>query len=257
MQELEHRKRTLLFLILGSFFICNALLAEFIGVKIFSLEGTLGIKPFGINLLGYTLNMDLTAGVLPWPFVFIMTDIINEYFGKRGVRTFSYIAAALIGYAFLIIYGVIHLTPASWWIEQKLVDGTVVNMQTAFAQIFGQGMNIIVGSLSAFMIGQLVDVSVFHFLKKRTGEKALWVRSTGSTLVSQLIDSYIVLFIAFYIGGDWSLGKVAAIGTNNYIYKFVVALLITPLLYVIHALVDRYLGKELSEKLRHDAHQAY
>jgi queuosine precursor transporter len=257
MQAQENRKRTLLFLVLGSFFICNALLAEFIGVKIFSLEGTLGISPFNIKILGYTLNMDLTAGVLPWPIVFIMTDIINEYFGKRGVRTFSYLAASLIAYAFLIIYGVIHLTPAAWWTEKTLTDGTVVNMQTAFAQTFGQGLNIISGSLVAFMLGQLVDVSVFHFLKKRTGEKALWLRSTGSTLVSQIIDSYVVLFIAFYIGSDWSLAQVLAVGTNNYIYKFVVALAITPLLYIIHKIIDGYLGKELSEKLMKEAHEGY
>lgn len=254
MQTIVQNKRTLLYLVLGSFFLCNVIVAEFIGVKIFSLEGTIGIEPLGLNIFGYKLNMDLTAGVLPWPVVFIMTDIINEYFGKKGVRTFSYIAAILIAYAFLIIYGVIHLAPAAWWTEKTLADGTVVNMQTSFAQIFGQGLNIISGSLIAFMLGQLVDVSVFHALKKRTGEKALWLRSTGSTLVSQIIDSYVVLFVAFYIGSDWSIAQVLAVGTNNYIYKFVVALAITPILYLVHKIVDNYLGKELSEKMRAEAH---
>ncbi len=255
MQEQEHRKRTLLFLILGSFFLCNAILAEFIGVKIFSLEKTIGVEPFGLNILGATLNMDLTAGVLPWPIVFIMTDIINEYYGKKGVRTFTYIAAALIAYAFIIIYGTIYLAPADFWVNKTLSDNSVLNMQTAFAQIFGQGLYIIVGSLIAFLIGQIVDVTVFHALKKRTGEKGLWIRATGSTLVSQLFDSFIVLYIAFYIGSNWSMMQVLSVGTNNYIYKFVVALALTPVLYLVHSLIDRYLGKELSEKMRYEAQQ--
>lgn len=255
MQPQEHRKRTLLFLILGSFFLCNAILAEFIGIKIFSLEDTLGIEPFGFDIMGFTLNMDLTAGVLPWPIVFIMTDIINEYYGKKGVRTFTYIAAALIAYSFIIIYGVINLSPAGWWVQKDLGNGQTLNMQTAFTQIFGQGLYIIAGSLVAFLIGQMVDVLFFHYLKKRTGEKYLWLRATGSTLVSQIVDSFVVLYIAFYIGSDWSLAKVAAVGTNNYIYKFVVALAITPLLYLVHNVVDRFLGKELSEKMRKEAHE--
>lgn len=253
MQPKEHRKRTLLFLILGSFFLCNAILAEFIGVKIFSLESTLGIPPFGLDIFGFTLNMDLTAGVLPWPIVFIMTDIINEYYGKKGVRTFTYIATSLIAYSFLIIYGVIHLAPAGWWEVKDLGDGQTINMQLAFSKVFGQGLYIIAGSLIAFLIGQVADVTVFHWLKNKTGEKYLWLRATGSTLISQIIDSFVVLFIAFYIGSNWSLSQVAAVGTNNYIYKFVVALAITPLLYLVHNLVDRFLGKELSEKMRKEA----
>lgn len=255
MQQQEHRKRTLLFLILGSFFLCNAILAEFIGVKIFSLERTIGVEPFGLNILGFKLDMDLTAGVLPWPIVFIMTDIINEYFGKKGVRTFTYIASALIAYAFVIIYGVINLTPADWWVSKDLGNGETLDMQLAFSKIFGQGLYIIIGSLVAFLIGQLTDVITFHFLKQRTGEKLLWVRATGSTLISQIIDSFIVLYIAFYIGSDWSIQQVLAVGTNNYIYKFVIALALTPLLYVVHYLVDSYLGKELSEKMRKEAHE--
>ncbi|MFX3625944.1 MAG: queuosine precursor transporter [bacterium] len=255
MQPEEHRKRTLLFLILGSFFLCNAILAEFIGVKIFSLENTIGIEPFGLNILGFELNMDLTAGVLPWPIVFVMTDIINEYYGKKGVRTFTYIASALIAYAFVIIYGVMELVPAGWWVNKDLGNGETLNMQLAFSKIFGQGLYIIVGSLTAFLIGQFADVLTFHFLKKRTGDRLLWLRATGSTLVSQVIDSFVVLYIAFYIGSDWTLKQVFAVGINNYIYKFIVAIALTPLLYLVHNWVDNYLGKELSEKMRKEAQE--
>lgn len=255
MQEQEHKKRTLLFLILGSFFLCNAILAEFIGVKIFSLERTIGVEPFGLNILGLELNMDLTAGVLPWPIVFIMTDIINEYYGKKGVRTFTYIAAALISYAFVIIYSVINLSPADWWAMSHPKDGSLYDTQKAFSTIFGQGLNIIVGSLTAFMVAQFVDVFSFHLIKKKTGDKLLWLRATGSTLISQIVDSFLVLYIAFYLGGSWTMERVIAVGINNYIYKFVVALALTPALYLVHTLVDKYLGKELSEKMRREAQE--
>jgi uncharacterized integral membrane protein (TIGR00697 family) len=249
---MKESKRNLLFLGLGSFFIANAIIAEFIGVKIFSVENTLGIPPFQINLLGDTYSFNMTAGVLLWPMVFVMTDIINEYFGKRGVRLFSYIAAALISYAFIAVYASIKTAPAAFWLTKETADGPI-NMQQAFSNVFGQGLWIIIGSLVAFLVGQLVDVHTFHFIKNKTGHKALWLRSTGSTLISQLVDSFVVLIIAFYIGGNWPLKLVLAVGVVNYIYKFTVAILLTPVLYVVHIIIDNYLGKELAEEMMADA----
>lgn len=247
-------KSTRLFYILGSFFIANALLAEFIGVKIFSLEKTLSITPANFNIFGFDLSFNLTAGVLLWPVVFIMTDIINEYFGRRGVKFISFTAAGLITYAFLMIYFSMGLTPADFWIQRETGEGTV-NMDLAFNTIFGQGLWIIVGSLTAFLIGQLVDVTVFHFFKRKTGNSKIWLRATGSTLVSQFIDSFVVLFIAFYIGAGWDIKLVLAIGIVNYIYKFTIAVILTPILYVIHYLIDLYLGKEKAEQLMLEATQ--
>lgn len=246
-------KSTRLFYILGAFFLANAILAEFIGVKIFSLEKTFGQNPVNISLFGIeNLSFNLTAGVLLWPVVFIMTDIINEYFGKKGVRFLSFTAAGLISYAFLMVFLAINLTPADFWIERTTSDG-IINMESAFQVIFGQGLWIIVGSLTAFLVGQLVDVTVFHFVKTKTGSSRIWLRATGSTLVSQFIDSFVVLFIAFYIGAGWDLKLVLAIGIVNYSYKFLIAVLLTPLLYVIHFLVDLYLGKNAAHKLMEEA----
>lgn len=246
-------KTSTLFYILGSFFIANALLAEFIGVKIFSLESTFGLPPLNLTLLGIeNLSFNLTAGVILWPIVFIMTDIINEYYGKKGVRFLSFTAAALIAYSFLMVYFAMGLTPAGFWTERITTNGTV-NMHLAFNTIFGQGLWIIVGSLTAFLIGQLVDVAVFHYLKTITGSSKIWLRATGSTLVSQIVDSFVVLFIAFYIGAGWEFKLVIAIGIVNYLYKFSIAVILTPLLYLLHHYIDKYLGKELSEKLQIEA----
>jgi len=237
--DMKENKRSLLFIILGSFFIANAILAEFIGVKIFSLESSLGMNKANWNILGYSLSFNMTVGVILWPLVFIMTDIINEYYGKRGVKLLSYLAAILISYAFLIIYVGIKLPPADFWINRETDFGNL-NMQVAFEQIFGQGLWIIIGSLVAFLIGQVTDVVVFHYLKKK--------------MVSQLIDSFVVLFIAFYIGAGWDIKLVLGIGLVNYIYKLTVALALTPLLYFIHRIIDNYLGKELSETMMREAH---
>jgi uncharacterized integral membrane protein (TIGR00697 family) len=244
-------KESRLLLILGSFFVANTLLSEFIGVKIFSVEATLGIKHFNINLLGVpNLSFHMSAGVLTWPLIFIMTDIINEYFGMKQVRFLSILTAILIAYAFFIIWGAMNLNSSDFWVNQK-INGQNLNMDNAFAGIFGQGMWIITGSIVAFLVGQFADVLIFHKIKKITGERALWLRSTGSTLVSQLIDSFVVIFIAFYLNPQyhWSWQMVAAIGLVNYTYKFLVAILMTPILYVVHNIIDNYLGKDLAHKL--------
>ena len=245
-------RKNRLFLILGGFFITNTILAEFIGVKIFSIERTLGFAPQPLDILGFELPFNLTAGVLIWPIVFIMTDIINEYYGRKGVRILSLMAAGLILYAFVMVFLAVKLVPADFWITINTKNG-IPDMNLAFRYIFGQGNWIIVGSLVAFLIGQLLDVAVFQYIRKYTGERMLWLRATGSTLVSQLVDSFVVLFIAFYIGQGWSLALVVAVCITNYIYKFSVTIIITPLLYVIHGVIDRYLGEELSAKMISEA----
>lgn len=248
-----HQRSTRLFLFLGGFFIANAIIAEFIGVKIFALEATLGWQPFEWHLFGVTGTLQFTCGVILWPFVFILTDIINEYFGQRGVRFLSYLTAGLISYAFAMVYLAMVMSPADWWTTSNTANG-VPNMQNAFAAIFGQGMWIIIASLVAFMLSQLLDVYIFHWVKQRTGERYLWLRATGSTLVSQLIDSFVVLYIAFVLGPQhWSVERFLAIAIVNYCYKFLAAFALTPLVYAIHYAVEAYLGEHLSEKLKKGA----
>jgi queuosine precursor transporter len=258
-------KATRLFIILGGFFVANALIAEFIGVKIFSVEKTLGFSPFHINLLGLTdISLNMSAGVLLWPVVFIMTDVINEYFGKKGVQFLSFMTVGLIAYSFIMVGYSIWLTPADFWhtshidvnaspeVQQQLLQ-QVGDYNAAYSLVYRQSNWIILGSLTAFLMGQLIDVTVFHHIKKRTGEKWIWLRSTGSTLISQFIDSFVVLFIAFYLGADWSMQKIIALGLVAYMYKFSVAVLMTPFVYLVHWGIEKYLGKELAEHLRKQA----
>lgn len=247
-------KPTKLFVILTSFFVANALIAECIGGKLFSLEKVFGATPHPFSLLGEPgLTFTLTCGVLLWPLEFVMTDIVNEYFGPKAIKRISYIAIALISYAFLMFYLAIQ-TPedTSFWVGSQK-DSGVPDMQAAFSNIFGQGMWIIVGSLVAFLISQLIDVWIFHRIKKVTGEKHVWLRATGSTIISQLVDSFIVLFIAFKIGKGWSYQRVIAIGLVNYAYKFTMAIVLTPLIYLLEKWIEKYLGHDTSMRMKHAA----
>ena len=246
-----NNKPTRLFLILSGIFITNALIAEFIGVKIFSLESTLGWKPAEIHLFGGVYSFNLTCGVLLWPVVFVMTDIINEYYGVKGVRFLSWLTIGLIAFGFLMVFGALQTEPNGWWITSKKEAG-IENMNTAFNGIYGQGLGIIIASMTAFLVAQFIDVFVFHRIKKWTGEKKIWLRATGSTVISQLIDSFVVLLIAFYFypklvkgqGEPWPFDQLIAICIVNYIYKFLVAILLTPVIYFVHGWIERYLGHE-------------
>ena len=244
-------KTNLLFTILCAFFICNVLIAEIIGSKIFSLEKIFGHNELSINILGVNdISLAFTAGVILWPFVFILTDIFNEYFGKRGVKFISYLSVILILYAFFMIYLSIGLPPADFWLNT-----TPINPNQAFSITLGQSLWIIIGSIIAFLVGQILDVTAFHFIKKRTGEKWIWLRANGSTMFAQIFDSFIVLYIAFGLGADWPINKILALCSLNYIYKCSAAIVLTPLLYLIHYIIDSYLGIDKSNELKKSAQE--
>jgi queuosine precursor transporter len=242
-----------LFLVLATFLAVNALIAEFVGVKIFALEPTLGAEPLNWNLFGQSGSLSFTSGVLFWPFVFLLTDIINEFFGARGVRFISWLTVGLISYGFLAAYIAIALVPAGFWVGVNAERG-VPDMQAAFTNIFGQGMWTIGGSLTAFLIGQLIDVTVFHRIRKATGERWVWLRATGSTAVSQLVDSFVVLYIAFVLGPQqWPTSLFLAVGTVNYGYKILMAVLLIPFIYLTRRAIRAYLGDQTAAELQEAA----
>lgn len=229
----EQRKQTL-FIVLAGFFLGNAILAELIGGKLFTVQ-----TPFWTFIL--------SVGVVIWPVVFIMTDIINEYFGRAGVRRLSILGAAIIAYVYVALYAT-RLVKAHPTISPVKDD--------AFNQVFFQSQWIIVGSIIAFLLAQLIDVTVFWIVRRHTGHRLLWLRATGSTAVSQLIDTFVVQFVGLYL--PWRLGQTSndynfhtfLIGaTSGYVFKLAVAVGVTPLLYVVHAVIDRYLGPDVAEQL--------
>jgi uncharacterized integral membrane protein (TIGR00697 family) len=234
-------KKEKLFFALGAFFVTNAIVAEIIGGKLIVL-GSTDIQ-FSLNLGLFATQVGpfiLSVGVFPWPIVFLSTDLINEYFGKEGVRRITNIGVIMIVYTFLIIY--LTMIP-------QAAEGISPVTDQAYKQVLSQSMWIIVGSITAFIVSQIVDVVVFHMFRQRTGGRYLWVRATGSTIVSQLIDSVVILGIAFYLPGKINLSQYLGFAITNYSYKVLIAILITPLIYLGHDLIDRYLGKDEAEKI--------
>ncbi|MFZ5628522.1 MAG: queuosine precursor transporter [Spirochaetota bacterium] len=221
-----HRKERL-YIILAGFFITNAILAEIVGGKIF----TFNIPP----LLWFTeTTANLSVGVLVWPVVFIMTDIINEYYGIAGVRRVTLLTIVLISYVFVALF---------FMGETRAASFSAINDEN-FNVVFGTSQSIIIGSLIAFAVGQFLDFFIFHRLKMMTGNSHLWLRATGSTVFSQLIDTFIVLYIAFVVPGKWTNAEFLKVASSNYLYKLAIAVAVTPVIYLVHAMIDNYLGKE-------------
>jgi uncharacterized integral membrane protein (TIGR00697 family) len=210
----ETRKSTL-YLILAGIFITNAVVAELIGGKL------IYIGPYVMSV-----------GIIPWPVVFITTDLINEYFGQKGVHKLSIITAGLITYCFVLLYFALGIPAVKG-------DGLVTDAQ--FTAVFGQSLWIIVGSIVAFIISQAIDVTIFHFLRNKTGAKMIWLRSTGSTVISQLFDTFIVLGIAFYATGKMNLHTYLTSAMVGYAVKLVIAIVMTPVIYLGHGLIEKYI----------------
>jgi uncharacterized integral membrane protein (TIGR00697 family) len=218
---------------LGAIFLTNALIAEMVGGKLFQ-----------VPIAGLTLT--LSVGALLWPVVFVISDLINEYFGRAGVKRLSLLGAAMIAYGFVAI-SICGLPAAASFSPVS---------DASFQQVFRQSRWIIVGSIAAFLVAQLLDVTVFWSLRRITGRRKLWLRATGSTVVSQIVDTLVVGFIGLHLpyrlygpaqGIDF--GTFLRSALSGYLFKFVVAVGATPLLYLGHAAVDRWIGHQEADAL--------
>lgn len=216
-------KRDIVFLILAGFFITNAIVAELIGGKL--------IQFFGL----FTQSI----GIILWPIIFILTDLINEYFGKDGVKKLTYITVGLISFTFILLSLAIAIPSTSF----SPVSSEV------FETVFGQSRWIIIGSIVAFLVSQLVDVSVFVAFKKITGNKYIWLRATGSTVVSQLVDTFVVQFIAFVLPQKWTINEFLVNASWGYSFKLIVAVALIPFIYLGHYLIGRYIKPKGISKL--------
>ena len=201
--------------------------------------------PVPLRILGVEFeSVVMTAGVIAFPVTFVVTDVMNEYFGRDGIRFVTYVGLACVVFAF----GLLQLALATRTAPISPVP------DEAFAAVFGTTTRVIVGSLVAYVVGQLVDIALFHRLRRWTGGRHLWLRATGSTLGSQFIDTAVVLTVAF--AGQLAAGEILAITLFNYGYKVAIAVAITPLVYLAHALIDRYLGHERAQALEDRAEAA-
>ncbi len=201
--------------------------------------------PFSVHILGQEFtSVIMTAGVIAFPITFIVTDLMNEYFGKKGIRYVTLVGMVMIVFEFVLLQIAMAVPTAS--ISPVPED--------AFNIVFGASGRVIFGSLVAYLVGQLADITLFHWLRGLTKGKHLWLRATGSTFGSQFLDTFIVLTVAFV--GQLSFQEIVAITLFNYGYKFIIAIVITPVIYAAHWVMDRYLGEELAHQLVEEAEEA-
>jgi len=239
--------------VLCALFVGFFVAAEVLGGKLFRFT-LFGVGPDDIGL-GDGTEFVATAGILAFPLTFVMTDIVNEYFGRPIVRLFTWIAIAVNLLLQPVIRAAIAVPAISFTPGVSDAD-----MQRGFQVALGQTSSIVVASLCAFALAQWLDVWIFTWLRRSTGGKWLWLRAQGSTIVSQLIDTVAVIYLAFVViplvtGNEpWTLANAFSVSLTNYVYKFLIAVGATPALYLVHAAVDGYLGKEAAHALVHHAH---
>ncbi|MBK8179348.1 MAG: queuosine precursor transporter [Planctomycetes bacterium] len=246
-------KREFLLLSLLTLFVGFFVTAELLGGKLFhfTLFGW-GPKDLG---LGLEPEFVATAGILAFPLTFVLTDVINEYFGKRIVRQFTFLALGVNVILQFVVQAAIRVPAKSF--TPGISDDT---LQQAYALALGQTWSIVVASMVAFLIGQWLDALLFTWLRRKTGGKLLWLRAQGSTVASQFVDTYVVIGLAFVglpwlTGGTpWTVSDALFVATTNYVYKFVIAVGTTPVLYFVHGTVTGWLGKDLAHRLAHEAH---
>ncbi|MBA2321313.1 MAG: queuosine precursor transporter, partial [Deltaproteobacteria bacterium] len=236
-------RETRLWVILTAILVTSAVVAELVSVKLFEV-------PL-YSFLGWNKPFTLTAGALLWPLVFLTTDTINEFYGRKAVRFVTWVTMAMIGWTFVITTASIRIPAVGY---SPVGDGP-------FAQVFGQSAWIIVGSMAAFGLSQIVDVTVFSAIRRALKGRHIWARATGSTIVSQLIDSFVVIYIAFWLptqvgqpGVD--AAKALDISLSSFTYKVGIAIALTPLIYVAHWAVERWLGHDLANRMSAEAHAA-
>ena len=221
-----NNRKDLVYLVLAGFFICNALLGEILGGKLIQ------VGPYIMSI-----------GVIPWPVVFLTTDIINDYYGKQGVLRITFLTVGILLFSVAVMYTAVKIPAAT---ESPVTDN-------AFNLVIGQSLWITIASLIAFAVSQILDVFVFWLFRDRTGERFLWLRSTGSTVVSQLIDTFVIIGIAFWLPGKITTQKYVELSLTNYSYKLLIAIALTPFIYLVHNLIHSYLGDKEAEGLIEEA----
>lgn len=219
-----------LYLWLSAFFVTALLLANITGVKLFRLE---------LDVLGRTVPVDHTAGMLSFPITFLLTDLLNEFYGRRGARRVVCIAFVMGAVAFGLI-----------WISRQLpvLEAPGTATYEAYENIFGAAALMYIASLAAFLIGSMLDIFLFGVFKRTTGNRLIWLRATGSTVISQLFDSLLVAVLFFTVlqgftgGTAMGMAEAAQIGMTGYVLKFVLAVALTPLIYLGRWMIREYVG---------------
>lgn len=215
--------------------LASLLISDIVGIKLFHIQ-----LPFSV--FGYD-HVDHTCGMLTFPVTFILTDLVNEYFGKRAARRLTYIGVAMGVFVFVVL----NIAQAMPYLEAPYNVS-----KDSFDAIFGSSKVMYVASLSAYFVGQLSDIFTFGLIKRFTGQKYVWLRATGSTILSQFLDSFVVSYLAFSLGRKLfpspggptpaNFHQIVDIALTGYTLKFVLAIGVTPIIYAGRYALHEWFG---------------
>jgi queuosine precursor transporter len=177
-----------LYIWLACFFCSCLLIADIVGIKLFRI-------PLGFSVPVPWSDQPITAiehtcGMITFPVTFLLTDLINEYYGKKGARRITWIGLTMG----LFVFGIMNLAQ-----YMPYLDAPFNVKPESFNGVFGSAKGMYIASMVAFLAGQMSDIAIFGLFKRLTGNRMIWLRSTGSTVISQFIDSFFVSFVAFYL----------------------------------------------------------
>jgi len=217
--------RTRLLLVLTATFVVCLVVGDLIGGKLVSVGPV-------------TSPVTVSVGMIPFPVTFLLTDLLNEFYGRRVARFVTLLGLGMAVLTYAVIYAAGALPIAAL----TRAPGFPGVTEDAFERVFLASQRIILGSLTAYVIAQLLDIAVFQALKRRTGQRWLWLRATGSTAISQLVDTVVISVIAWW--GILPAAGVLGVALSSYAIKLVVAIALTPVVYAGHAALERWAGME-------------
>lgn len=219
-----------LYLILASLFITSLVVSNLIFQKFFYWY------PFEIELFGSKL-FEISVGILPYPITFLITDLISEIYGKKKANQVVFVGVFASFFSLLIVYTANNVSATSW---SPVKDAM-------FDKVFGNTILAVFASMMAYLFAQFVDIQIYHFWKKLTHGKYLWLRNNFSTFFSQFIDTSCVLILLCSFG-EISWSKFYGLLLSGFIFKLLIALLDTPFLYLgVYLFKKRFKLKKYEE----------
>ena len=219
--EKSQPPREVAFLLVAGLFVAALVVCNLIANKFVSVD---------LGFLGFSEPFVVSAGVLPYPVTFLLTDVLSEIWGRRRANQ-----VVVVGFvASVFVLGVLMLGAMFPAIAGSNVD------DATYDTVFGNTVRVVLASMVAYLLAQLVDIRIFHFWKNLTKGKHLWLRNNASTVLSQFLDSLLVVLVLF--GGQQDMGWMWNTVLDLWLFKALVALIDTPLFYFGTALAERWLG---------------
>ncbi|MFZ5439905.1 MAG: queuosine precursor transporter [Myxococcota bacterium] len=212
-----------LFLSLAALFITSLVVGDLIGGKL------MAVPLFGSVHL-------LSVGFIPFPITFLLTDLLNEFYGKQAARTVTWVGFGMAVFTLVVVTVAVSVP----WHPATLAPGWNGLTPEPYEAVFASGRRILVASMTAYVVAQLIDIAVFHRLKSLTHGRLLWLRATGSTVVSQLLDTIVIQSLVW--SGSLDVAALSDLIISSWAGKVLIAVGLTPLIYAGHAFVERVLG---------------